>query len=148
MSDERISTNFSLHEFERSAYAESHGIGNAIPRGSDIEAAVRELVLTVLQPLRTAYGMPLTVNSGYRCPALNSAVGGVRNSQHMKGEAADIRSASSAESYNLASIAKSLKLPYDQIGLSDRFVHISHRLNGRQRGMIFYYGDYSGSKLY
>ena len=43
----------------------------------------------VLQPLRDRFG-PIRINSGYRCPELNEAVGGVKNSQHMKGEAADI----------------------------------------------------------
>jgi hypothetical protein len=43
----------------------------------------------VLQPLRDRFG-PIRINSGYRCPELNEAVGGVQSSQHMRGEAADI----------------------------------------------------------
>ena len=43
----------------------------------------------VLQPLRDRFG-PIRINSGYRSPELNEAVGGVSNSQHMRGEAADI----------------------------------------------------------
>ena len=44
---------------------------------------------TVLQPLRDRFG-PIRINSGYRCPELNEAVGGVANSHHLRGEAADI----------------------------------------------------------
>ena len=48
------------------------------------------LVENVLDPARERYGKPIKVNSGYRCPLKNKAVGGVANSQHLKGEAADI----------------------------------------------------------
>ena len=48
------------------------------------------LVENVLDPAREKLGMPIKVTSGYRCPLKNKAVGGVENSQHLKGEAADI----------------------------------------------------------
>lgn len=50
-------------------------------------------VATILQPLRDALGCPIIINSGYRCPQVNKLVGGVANSQHMSGCAADIRPA-------------------------------------------------------
>lgn len=145
--EERISTNFTLHEFEESDKAKELHVDNTIPRGSSVEASIRELVKTVLQPLRTAWGMPMTVNSGYRVPAVNKAVGGKWNSQHLIGEAADIHVKNSAEAYNLASLAKALNLPYDQIGLGDSLVHISHKLRGAQRRMFFYYPQYRGAKM-
>lgn len=43
-----------------------------------------------LDDIRQRYGIPVRINSGYRCPALNKAVGGVSNSQHCKGQAADL----------------------------------------------------------
>lgn len=49
-----------------------------------------ELVTKILDPLRAAYGMPITISSGYRCPELNRAVGGVPTSVHLKGYAADM----------------------------------------------------------
>lgn len=57
------------------------------------QAAVSENLETVrirLDVLRRVMGVPLYVTSGYRCQALNSAVGGVRNSLHVRGLAADI----------------------------------------------------------
>lgn len=52
---------------------------------------IEALVCEVLDPAREKLGMPIVVNSGYRCPKHNREVGGVANSQHLKGEAADIR---------------------------------------------------------
>ena len=84
-----ISKNFSYSEFERSETAEKKGIVNVIATAR-VRDSIQALVLNVLQPLRTALGVEMHINSGYRCPELNEAVGGVPTSQHMKGEAADI----------------------------------------------------------
>lgn len=80
--------NFSLSEFVESTTAKWRLIDNT----PDFDAVehLDELVGTILQPLRNAWGKPLTVTSGYRCPALNKAVGGVENSAHTTGYAADI----------------------------------------------------------
>ena len=51
---------------------------------------VKALVSEVLDPVREQLGMPIVVTSGYRCDKHNKDVGGVRNSQHLRGEAADI----------------------------------------------------------
>ena len=51
---------------------------------------VKALVAVILDPVREKLGKPIVVNSGYRCPKHNKEVGGVKNSQHLKGEAADI----------------------------------------------------------
>ena len=58
--------------------------------GENIEA----LVENVLDPARERFGKPIYVNSGFRCAVHNKTVGGVKNSQHMKGEAADISAGS------------------------------------------------------
>ena len=52
--------------------------------------AMRRLCQEVLEPLRQHYGKPIRITSGFRCEALNKAVGGVGRSQHMLGEAADL----------------------------------------------------------
>lgn len=58
------------------------------------------LVDKVLDPLREAWGQPIIVSSGYRCPKLNRAVGGVASSQHTLGQAADIHTVSDKPSEN------------------------------------------------
>lgn len=89
----KLSRNFSLEELIRSNTAVRMGIDN-VPKDGKVVENLRNLCLEVLQPLRDYVGGPVHVNSGYRCPALNVAVGGVKNSQHCRGEACDIRIAS------------------------------------------------------
>lgn len=84
----RISKNFTLDELTASATAKQMHIINA--PGVDEVCNLCALVHHVLQPLRTAMQEPIKIGSGYRCPQLNKAVGGVPNSQHIKGEAADL----------------------------------------------------------
>lgn len=84
----RISKNFTLDELTASATAKQMRIINA--PGVDEVCNLCALVHNVLQPLRDAMGESIKIGSGYRCPQLNKAVGGVSNSQHMKGEAADL----------------------------------------------------------
>ena len=64
-----ISRNFSYSEFERSETAERRGIVNVIATAR-VRDSIEALVINVLQPLRTALGVEMPVNSGYRCPEL------------------------------------------------------------------------------
>lgn len=84
----RLSTNFKLSEFTKSATAKRRGIDN-IPDKEDINN-LQELVINVLQPLREIYGHSISINSGYRSSELNIAIGGAKTSQHCSGEAADV----------------------------------------------------------
>lgn len=84
----RISKNFTLEELCASSTAKAKGISNN-PGQQDI-CSLCALVHHVLQPLRGAMGQPIKIGSGYRTYALNKAVGGVSNSQHMRGEASDL----------------------------------------------------------
>jgi len=63
-----------------------------LPNEPTEEAVVNltNLVDKILDPLRELYGKPIYVNSGYRSPEVNIKVAGAKNSQHLKGEAADI----------------------------------------------------------
>lgn len=138
-----ISKNFSYREFEESETAKARGIMNVIT-SFEVRDAVRELVLTVLQPLRDAWGEPLHINSGYRCPKLNAAVGGAATSQHVKGEAADIHADHPCK---LAQLAYDLGLPYDQMIIYPTFVHFSHKKGGPQRGQVLYNKSYKGRRV-
>ena len=79
---------FQILELTASATAERLAIDNTPPRAAQQMLTV--LVEQLLDPIRRRYGAPIIVTSGYRCPALNTAVGGVANSHHIIGCAADI----------------------------------------------------------
>jgi zinc D-Ala-D-Ala carboxypeptidase len=89
MQDMKLSPNFALHEFTRSQWAIRMGVDNT-PDAQQIENLAR-LANQVLEPLRAALGgRVITIDSGYRCPQVNAAVGGAHNSAHLEGRAADI----------------------------------------------------------
>ena len=140
-----------------------------------IENAIA-LVENVLDPLREEYGHPIRVNSGYRCPLKNKAVGGVENSQHLKGEAADIcamplsNHAPSDPRCGLDPQSLNLKLArilaeqgkFDQMilyvdnttSMEPRFIHVSHKRSGMNRHRILkkvagqsYYTEVKGGAL-
>ena len=77
-----------MEELYASATATAKGINNK-PSVQQIINLVY-LCAYVLEPLRVAMNEPIKIGSGFRCQALNKAVGGVYNSQHMKGQAADL----------------------------------------------------------
>lgn len=137
-----ISKNFSFAEFEKSDTAKRLRITNVITT-TEVRDAVKALVLNVLQPLRDAWGGPLKINSGYRCKALNEAVGGVESSQHRKGQAADV---ACTDPYALAKLVKSMRLDFDQCIVYPDFLHISYKKDGEQRGQILYAKSYKGPK--
>jgi zinc D-Ala-D-Ala carboxypeptidase len=84
----QLTENFSLAEMIKSETALRHGLDNTPP--AEVIDNLRTLCEQVLQPLRTAYGRGIKVNSGYRSPDVNAAVGGSRTSDHCRGQAADI----------------------------------------------------------
>lgn len=106
---------FTIQELTKSATAARKGIKN----DPSIEECQRltALIEKVLDPLREAYGKPIIVTSGYRCPKLNAAVGGSPFSQHVRGEAADIRSVADTpeENKKLYDLIVRLGLPFDQL---------------------------------
>lgn len=85
----QLSKNFQLGEFLRSQTAARLGIDNGIEPGSAVEVNLAALAARLLQPIRDGLG-PVHVTSGYRCPALNKAIGGAATSAHSYGRAADI----------------------------------------------------------
>ena len=71
---------FTIAELIKSETADKKAIDNRLPK--ELLPNAQALVDNVLDPLREAYGKPITVTSGYRCPALNKAVGGSKTSDH------------------------------------------------------------------
>ena len=85
-----ISTeHFNSSEFIYSSTADRYKISN-IPTDVKVIENLNNTI-TRMEDIRTRFGKPIYINSGYRCPELNQKVGGKPNSQHLKGEAADLR---------------------------------------------------------
>ena len=78
----------------------------------------------LLEPAREAIGCPILINSGFRNEAVNHKVGGVRNSQHLQGQAADIRPKDPAQFQRLVEFLKAHTLT-DQLLTGSGWLHIS-----------------------
>jgi hypothetical protein len=84
----KLSENFSLSEMTKSETALRHNLDNT-PGDAEI-ANLKRLAERVLQPVRDHYKTGVKVNSGFRHPNVNAAVGGSKTSDHCQGQAADI----------------------------------------------------------
>ena len=123
---------FTKSELTRSDTARIRRIDNTpTPEAS---AALDALMWNVLDPIRRMWGRPIIVNSGYRCPKLNAAVGGSATSQHMKGEAADITAGDPTKNKELFDTIERSAIPFDQLidEKGYRWIHVSYRPNGRR----------------
>lgn len=130
---------FTISELTRSATAQSHHIDNT--PSPAIRAKLEALIVNCLDPIRRIYGRPVIVSSGYRCPQLNSLVGGVSTSQHTMGEAADLVPASGG---SLAALARAAiqfgdfdQLILEQAGGS-KWIHVSWREGNRRHKILAY----------
>lgn len=101
-----------------------------LPNG--IEENVEALVEQVLDPARDRLGKAVMVNSGFRCPVHNKTVGGVYNSQHVSGQAADIHC---EDNKKLAKVIVE-NGRFDQLILYPTFVHVSWKRQGGNRQQI------------
>ena len=119
-------------EMLRSSTAEKLNIKN-VPN-DPIVIENLEHTIEQLDELRRLYGRPIIITSGYRCPALNKAVGGKPNSQHVKGQAVDIK----WEKDLLLFIIQQCK--YDQLieetSKRTKWIHISFNKNGERQQYI------------
>ena len=130
---------FTIEELTRSDYALAHDIDNTPPPEAVI--ALSALVRNVLDPLRELNRGAIIVTSGYRSPDLNRAIGGAVNSQHMKGEAADITVFDRKDNRRLFEIIRD-RLPFDQLiwekgdATGPDWVHVSFRSNNNRKQII------------
>ena len=132
----RISKNFTLDELTASNTAKQQHIINA--PGIEEVCNLCALVHHVLQPLRDAMGEAIKIGSGYRCPQLNKAVGGVPTSQHMKGEAADLCIDGDMKKGKrwfewIKSHCKFDQLIWEHNAKGTYWVHVSYRADGKNR---------------
>jgi hypothetical protein len=135
----RISKNFTIEELTASQTAKRLGIVNAV--GHEEVVCLCALVHHVLQPLRDAMQEPIKIGSGYRCPRLNRAVGGVSNSQHMKGQAADLCIDGDLKKGKrwfewIKSHCDFDQLIWEHNKKGSYWVHVSYRANGKNRRQV------------
>ena len=128
---------FTINELIRSDMALQRGIDNTPP--PPIKIKLSNLINNLLDPIREAWGGPITVNSGYRCPVLNRTVGGVPTSQHQKGEAADITVGSPELNRQLFDLIANGDFDFDQLIDESNYswVHISYSA-GKNRHAILH----------
>ena len=126
---------FSIAELTKSSTAIKKKINNTPTK--EVENNLNQLIDNILDPLREAWGQPIIVGSGYRCEALNKAVGGAANSQHKLGQAADIhtKSDSAEDNKKLFELIKQLKLPFDQLinEYNYNWIHVSYSPRNRRQ---------------
>lgn len=143
----KLTKNFTLEELVFSVTANNHGIDNT--PNAEAKAALKRLAVEVLQPIRNAWGQPIVISSGYRCTKLNKAVGGVANSQHLYGQAADIKAVNPADNGKLFKCIKRLvdngTIKVGQLiweygsKTNPRWVHVSIPRVGKKNNQVLYY---------
>ena len=132
-----LSRFFTLVELSHSDTAVAEGINNQ--PGAVETANLQALCTAVLDPLREAVAAPIKVNSGYRGPVLNRRIGGAADSQHLRGQAADIQTGAMTVLELFKTVIR-MGLPFDQIiyearNATSKWVHVSHD-TARRRGEI------------
>lgn len=129
----RLSRNFTLGELVRSDVAEKLQLDNM----PSVEAVANLTLLAhcLLQPLRDHVKQPIRVNSGFRSAEVNRVVGGVKNSQHLTGMAADITLGSKQKNCRLWQELKEGPWPFDQAILErgGLWLHVSYSVHNNRR---------------
>lgn len=81
-----------------------------------------DTIIQMLDEVRKEYGRPIRISSGYRTESWNEKVGGVKDSSHLKGLAADIQIKSSRERFELLYLL--IKYNFNRIGIANSFIHV------------------------
>jgi hypothetical protein len=128
----KISEHFSLQELVRT----STGLKNEPSPTAKVSLIM--LVQNVLEPARLSFGKPIKVTSGFRSPSVNKAIGGATNSQHSKGEAADLFCEDNAKLFEIIRN----ELVFDQLiweggtKLQPAWVHVSYKTQGNRSEVL------------
>lgn len=117
---------FTIGELCKSDGALQKRIENT-PDNTTVER-MQALMVKCLDKVREMWGKPIGVNSGYRSAELNRAVGGAKNSQHLRGEAADITTGSKDNNRKLFDLIVASDIPFDQLidESGYKWLHISY----------------------
>jgi hypothetical protein len=120
-----------------------------VPNKSQIEN-LNWLCAKILDPLTNKIGHHLTITSGFRCKALNDAIGGSNSSQHISGQAADVTCAGMTMDVLMNYILNGTNLPYDQLIYElGQWIHISYdHSKTKQRGEVLAAVRENGKTVY
>lgn len=127
--------NFKMSELIYSKTALKNQIYN-MPRLDELDNLL-ELIINVLQPIREQFESEVVINSGYRNQKLNTLVKGAKNSQHLKGQAADF----TVKNHSIEEVINWVKenLVFDQlINEYDKWIHVSYNSRGINRKEVLY----------
>lgn len=131
---------FTISELIASDTAKKYGIDNT--PSSEVREHLKQLIDKLLNPIREAWGGPIIVRSGYRCPKVNSLVNGAKTSAHLTGYAADLVPGNGQRTKFIQFVQDYLrknKVPFDQcINEYGRWCHVGlYNLSKQQRRQIF-----------
>jgi hypothetical protein len=152
---ERISDHISYKEATKSQTATRKEIDNS--PNSDQLAAMKNVAEKCFEPLRNWYGRALGISSFLRVLLLNIAIGGSKTSQHVTGEAIDIDADIFNNGITNLQIFEYLRkrVQFDQLIMEypdetgePRWVHISNKLDGNNRGEILIAEKVNGRTVY
>lgn len=148
----KLSANFKLSELTKSQTAERKGINNN-PSAGQIDN-LRELCINVLQPIRSNFDKPVIISSGFRSAELCIAIGSSIDSQHTKGQAADLE-VPGIDNKELATWIKN-NLEFDQLILEfykegepdSGWVHVSYSTEQNRKQSLLAYKDENNKTKY
>ena len=131
---------FTISELIASDTAKKYGIDNT--PSLETRQHLKELIEKLLNPIREAWGGPIIVTSGYRCPKLNEVCKGAKTSAHLTGYAADLVPGNGQRAKFIRFVQdylKKSKLPFDQcINEYNRWCHVGlYNKSKLQRKQIF-----------
>jgi hypothetical protein len=138
----QISKHLTLTELTRSQTATRLGINNTAPM--HVIENLKLVAEKVFEPIRTHFKKPIRISSGYRSIALNTAIGGSKNSQHVNGQALDMQGMNGLTNAQIFNYVKD-NLEFDQLiwefgtKTEPAWVHVSFS-RIRNRKQILYVG--------
>ena len=126
----QLSQNFTLNEFIHSEVATRKGIDNTPP--ADVLANLHELAAQ-MEKVRDLLGAPIHINSGYRSPKVNAAVGGSTVSAHMTGQAVDFTCPTFGTPLEVAIEIAASDIEFDQLIAEGSWIHLGIRGDMRRQ---------------
>jgi zinc D-Ala-D-Ala carboxypeptidase len=145
----KLSPHFDLDELTASEYGSRHGIDNT---PSSVALAWLHTTASGLEMVREELGgLPINVSSGYRCVAINQAIGGKSNSQHCEGKAVDFKCPAFGTPRDIVAALSKSNIKFDQLilefwqGSQTGWVHISFSQKPRRQCLII---DRKGTRAF